>query len=124
MSRDAVVGFLYQIDTYDGCQKKSVYQVSEETIKEISSNTWEPMTPSGDVIAAKLTTHFKSGKSLDIDLEDHAHSALLEHGRFDKLLQSIVRGNMPGEALKRQLTKALDLPTLPKVKRKMKSGRP
>lgn len=119
MSRDSVVGFYYQINTSDGCHKKCVFKVSGESIKEIPSDGWHPMAPDGDVIAAKLTTHFKSGKSLDIDLEDNTHSALLENGRFDKLLQSITRGNMPGEALKRQLTKALDLPPLPKVKRKM-----
>lgn len=117
MSKDAVVAFTYSLHSTDQCTQKRVYSVDGEAVSSPRVGAWEPMTPGGSVASAELRTHFKSGKTLDIELDGDDHLTLAEDGRFEKLLRSIARGNMPGEALKRQLTKALDLPKLPKVKR-------
>lgn len=118
MSKDQVIGFSYDLHSHDGCDLRCVYKVEKDQAVEVSPRSrWIPMAPNGDITSTSLTTHLKSGKTMVIDLVGDEHAALLDHGRFEKLLQSIVRGNMPGEALKRQLTKALDLPKLPKLKR-------
>jgi hypothetical protein len=118
MSKDPVIGFTYDLHTHDGCDLRCIYKVEKDQVIEVSPHSgWAPMSPNGDITRTSLTTLLKSGKTMEIDLEGNEHVALLEHGRFEKLLQSISRGNMPGEALKRQLTKALDLPKLPKLKR-------
>lgn len=117
MSKDPVIGFSYDLHSHDGCERKCIYKVQKDQVLEVPDAGWAPMPPHGDITRSSLTTHLESGKTMIVDLEGDEHTALLDHGRFEKLLNSIVRGNMPGEALKRQLTKALDLPKLPKLKR-------
>ena len=115
--KDPVVGFSYDITTEDGCVMQCRYHVHKDDIKELPNAGWRPMNPTGCTVEAVLTTHYQSDKHLTIEMEGDEHVALQEDGRFDKMLASIVRGNMPGEALKRQITKAYDLPKLPKIKR-------
>lgn len=114
---NTVVGFTYEIQTVDGCTKTCNYRVQKETVQALPSDGWHPMAPLGAPLQAVLTTHCKSGKQMCIELDGDEHEALQTDGRFEKMLSSIARGNMPGEALKRQVTKAYQLPKLPKIKR-------
>lgn len=115
--QDAISGFTYLINSIDGCQMTRCFLVDEQGIREVPGPGWQPMPSTGCVSTSCLTTRYASGKLRTIDLEGDEHARLADNGGFEKLLSSIVRGNMPGEALKRQLTKAFDLPKLPKIKR-------
>lgn len=115
--KNHVVGFTYEIQTVDGCTMSRNYRVQGEDVQELAREEWYPMRPSGAALQTVLTTHCQSGKRMRIELDGDEHEALQEAGRFEKMLASIARGNMPGEALKRQITKAYDLPKLPKLKR-------
>lgn len=116
-SISAVAGFSYEVSTIDGCQCVRRFAISEGKPKELPNQGWLPMTPKADPDCARLTTHYRDGRALVIELDGPEHTALAGNGGFEKMLSSIALGNMPGEALKRQITKAFDLPKLPKIKR-------
>lgn len=111
-----VSSFTLMANSQDGCIRETRYLVKEGKVREVTGAQWHPMEPRRPLAGATLTTHYQSGRALTIEIDGDEHGALSEQGRLDKLLRKVVGGQMPGEALKRQLTRAMDLSPLPKIK--------
>jgi hypothetical protein len=109
--QDIVVGFSAVNVSFDGCARTTLYTVnSDQSIFVSHQGKWSPMEPQMPLERAMLVTRYNSGRTLAIDLEGSEQQALIDHDRFPTLLRKIAQGQMPGQALNRQLSKALGRP--------------
>lgn len=116
--QDRVVAFVVSEHSTDGCFRERKFVVRDQAISVLPTRDWSPSVPVASLSSATLVTHYSSGRKLEIDIEGGEFEELESQGRLHKMLSKISKGQMPGEALKRQLTKALDLLPLPKVTKK------
>ncbi len=116
--QDSVVAFVVSEHSADGCFRERKFVVRGQSISALPTRDWSPKAPVASLSSATLITHYSSGRKLEVDIEGGEFEELQNQGRLHKMLSKISKGQTPGEALKRQLTKALDLLPLPNVTKK------